>query len=387
MSLAIRLWPWLAVLLALAVVLLYRPGAEPVRDLATPETAQQALGGVLGGDAGEFARAIEPREFRFPDDHGPHPAYRNEWWYVTAHLHDPEGQRVTLMLTFFRFGLSPEPESNDWRSSQVYMAHFALLDQASDRHLHGERLQRAALGLAGAERAPYRVWLQDWSLVGQMDDLFPATLQLKHDSVDISLSLQPAKPPVLQGEQGLSQKSAEPGNASYYYAYTRLHAEGQITLDGQSRQLTGQAWMDREFGSSALAEDQIGWDWFSLQLSNGHELMIYQMRRADGSIDPYSHGAWIDAEGNKQHLPAGSYQVDTLDYWQAADGRARYPARWRIQLQQPELNIELAPLRDDQEMRNTRFRYYEGAIDGQGQMSGQAIKVQGFVEMTGHAEQ
>ena len=383
MSRMIPFWPWLVILLALLVALLYRPGSEQ----ALQPSGQQTLGGVLGGEAGDFARAIEPREFHFPHDHGPHPAFRNEWWYITGHLRDDQGQRVTLMLTFFRFGLSPEPETLDWRSSQVYMAHFAVLDEASDRHLHGERLQRAALGLAGAQRAPYRVWLQDWSLAGDEQDLFPATLQLSDGPLEISLKLNPAKPPVLQGEQGLSQKSAEPGNASYYYAYTRLKAEGRITLDGQARDLAGEAWMDREFGTSALAEDQAGWDWFSLQLSNGHELMIYQMRRHDGSIDPYSHGAWIDADGNKQHLPANSYRVENLDYWQAPDGRARYPARWRIQLQQPDLQVELAPLRADQEMRNTRFRYYEGAIDGHGRMNGESVTVQGFVEMTGHAEQ
>lgn len=382
MSRMIQHWPWLAILLALLVALLYRPGSEQ----ALEPNGQQTLGGVLGGDAGDFARAIEPREFNFPHDHGPHPAFRNEWWYVTGHLRDDQGQRVTLMLTFFRFGLRPEPETLDWRSSQVYMAHFAVLDEASDRHFHGERLQRAALGLAGAERAPYRVWLQDWSLAGDEHDLFPATVQLSDGPLALSLTLTPSKPPVLQGNQGLSQKSTEPGNASYYYAYTRLKAEGKITLEGYSRELDGEAWMDREFGTSALAEDQAGWDWFSLQLSNGHELMIYQMRRQDGSIDPYSHGAWIDAEGNKQHLPADSYRVENLGYWQAPDGRARYPARWRIRLDKPDVDIELAPLRADQEMRNTRFRYYEGAIDGHGRMDGESVTVQGFVEMTGHAE-
>jgi predicted secreted hydrolase len=377
MTWLVRHYHWLALGLLLAVFYLY------ALERGTPDT-QSDLSGVLSGESEGFARAEQPRAFVFPSDHGPHPDFRNEWWYITAHLHDQDGQVFTLMLTFFRFGLAAEPASTDWGSPQLYMAHYALLDLAQQRHYHGERLQRAAHGLAGASRRPYRVWLNDWQLSGSEQDLWPAQLSLRTEDFDLQLELTPQKAPVLQGDAGLSRKSADPGNASYYYSYTRLAASGDIQLGGQSHTLQGQAWMDREFGSSALAGDQLGWDWFSLQLDNQQELMIYQMRLRDGGVDPSSHGVWVQADGSSQALKQDDYQLTVLEHWTSDDGSRRYPSRWRLSV--PSINTELniEPLYPDQEMRDTRFRYYEGAVQAQGQHGNDDVRAKGFVEMTGY---
>jgi predicted secreted hydrolase len=249
------------------------------------------VSGVLGGGDEGFARASAPRPFRFPDDHGPHPAYRSEWWYYTGNLRAGDGRRFGFQLTFFRFALSPEPveRASAWGTNQVYMAHFAVTDVAGRRFHAAERFGRGALDLAGARAAPYRVWLGRWQASAGSTP-FPLALQAEDGGYGIDLVLARGKPVVANGEAGLSRKSAEPGNASYYYSIPRMPVSGRVTTPEGAWEVEGAAWFDREWSSSALAPDQVGWDWFALQLSDGRDLMVFRLRTRDGGADPHSAG-------------------------------------------------------------------------------------------------
>lgn len=342
---------------------------------------------LLGADAAPgFERALAPRSFDFPRDHGPHPGFRQEWWYFTGNLEDATGRRFGYQLTFFRFGLSPRPpaRASAWAGSDVYMAHFTVTD-AVGRVFHAyERLSRAALGLAGAQRRPWQVWVDDWSLAGVgTDAAFPWRLRAADEQAAVDLWLEPAKPLVLQGERGLSRKSAAPGNASYYYSYTRLVTRGELRLGSERFQVTGASWMDREWSTSALGPDQVGWDWFALQLDDGRELMLYRLRRRDGSLDPYSRGTLVGVDGRARMLAPAAVRMEVLDTWRSPRSGTRYPARWRLVMAEAELELEIQPLVPDQEL-NLAVRYWEGAVDVAGRAAGRPLRGRGYVELTGY---
>ena len=260
----------------------------------------QALGGELAG----FARADRPREFRFPDDHGPHPAYRTEWWYYTGNLKSAAGRHFGFQLTFFRTALKAPTDrverTSAWGTQDVYMAHFALSDVATPRFYTFQRLSRAALGLAGASAVPFRVWLEDWSVTGETAAGPSVSMQLSAEEQDVALRLRlrPEKPLVLHGHNGLSQKGAAAGQASYYYSFTRLRSAGVLRLGDEEFQVQGLSWLDREWSTSVLGEALQGWDWFALQLTNGQELMVYQVRQHSGRIHPLSSGTLVAADGD-----------------------------------------------------------------------------------------
>ncbi|MFP4160562.1 MAG: lipocalin-like domain-containing protein [Ectothiorhodospira sp.] len=352
------------------------PSPEP-REEGRLQVAR-ALG---GDDLSGYARAVEPRTFRFPQDHGAHPDYRNEWWYVTGNLEDEAGRRFGFQITFFRFALAPRPPSSpsNWATNQGWMAHLAVTDGAGDEHRAFERFSRGAAGLAGAQLDPFRVWLDDWRLEAVSGNDLPWRLRAGSDSVALDLRLDALKPVVLQGEGGLSRKSDRPGNASYYYSLTRLGTEGTLTLDGKTYPVSGLSWMDREWSTSALGEDQVGWDWFSLQLADGHDVMVYRMRLKDGGVDPVSHGLWVDPRGGYRPIPREGYRVEVLDTWTAPSG-AVYPVAWRVHLLREDRTLEVRAVRPDQEMDLT-VRYWEGAVDvfENGRPAGR-----GFVELTGY---
>ncbi|QKT04290.1 carotenoid 1,2-hydratase [Ectothiorhodospiraceae bacterium 2226] len=375
----------LAVLLALLLWLLPQQTArEPVSP--APENAYE-LGNLMSGDVAGYARAHAPRPFVFPEDHGPHPAYKHEWWYWTGNLQAEDGRRFGFQLTVFRIAMTPTPvaRASAWRGDQVYMAHFALTDVAGRRFYHAERFSRGALDLAGAQAAPFRVWLEDWVAAGPPagETPFPLRLQASEADFAIDLVLEPVKPHVLQGEQGLSQKSAEPGNASYYYSFTRLAARGEVRSADARLAVSGSAWWDREWSSSALGADQVGWDWFSLQLSDGREVMYYQMRRRDGSVDPHSKGVLVGARGEAQLLRHADVELTVLDHWESPRG-GRYPARWRLTV--ADLDLLVQPFLSDQEM-DTLVRYWEGAVQVQGRAGDAPVDGVGYVELTGYANE
>lgn len=372
--------PW-----RLLLILLFLAGCSDPAP-APRDTPQLSLSDTLGGDeSAGYAKALAPRPFTFPADHGPHPEFKTEWWYYTGNLAAADGRRFGYQLTFFRIALAPEPipRTSAWGTSQLTMAHFAVTDVDGKRFLSAERFARNALGLAGAQAAPFRVWLEDWQASGPQQT-FPMTLQAATDQVAIDLTLEAVKPLVLQGEQGLSRKSAEAGNASYYYSLTRMPTRGTLRLGREEFPVAGHSWLDREWSTSALAPDQAGWDWFALQLDDGLELMYYQLRRKDGSIDPASAGVWVDRDGNSRLLSQGDVSLEIGNTWPSPRGGS-YPASWRLRVAQENLNLSFEPLLADQELDVT-IRYWEGAVKISGERAGKPVSGYGYVELTGYAE-
>ncbi len=347
-----------------------------------PEHTQvaEALG---GGDLEGFARAFEIRPFSFPEDHGAHPAYRNEWWYLTGNLQAEDGRRFGFQFTLFRIALTPQPVASPsaWRTRQIWMGHAALSDLSVEKHQAYERFARQAIGLAGATALPFRVWLEAWQLEESTGGAW--LLRLPTDDFDLTLELEPVSPIILQGDQGLSQKSAEPGNASYYYSIPRLRATGTLRRADQELPLKGLAWLDREWSTSALGPEQAGWDWFSLQLDDGRNLMYYQLRRKDGSVDPHSAGTLSDSEGLQAKLTPAEITLTPLQYWEA-DGR-RYPIEWRMQVAGESSSWLIRALLADQEMRMS-VRYWEGAVEVIDEQT-EAHLGRGYLEMAGYGAQ
>lgn len=343
-----------------------------------------------------YAQASEPRRFSFPADHGPHPGYRNEWWYVTGNLDARDGRRFGFELTLFRFALAPQEDdaaasahASAWRTRQVYVAHFAVTDAAGRQFRFAERYARGALGLAGAAAEPFRVWVEDWWLkafAGAQEGADGAwLLHASTDDFAVTLTLEPRKPPVLNGVDGLSRKSAEPGNASYYYSVPRLAARGTVRVADDVHDVSGLAWLDREWGSSALADDQEGWDWFALQLADGSELMFYRLRRDDGRTDPMSAGTWIPARGASVPLTADDVTLTARDFWESPRG-GRYPVTWTLAVPRLDLELRIDPVLRDQELA-TSVRYWEGAVDVTGRRGDAGVEGRGYVELTGYARQ
>ena len=368
---------WRQILIgALLVLTLVACGRQESADEGPVSTLRQA-------DRAGFERAFAPRRFDFPADHGPHTAFRDEWWYLTGNLDGPEGQRFGFQITFFRHGLkrgvSARPSA--WASQDVYMAHFAVTDVTGRRFMSFQRLSRGAAGLAGARAEPFRVWLEDWSIQATHSVDFPWQFKAKQDGMGLALDLSPLKPVALNGEQGLSRKSAEPGDASYYYSISRLATQGTLTLDGRDLAVTGLAWLDREWSTKMLAEYQAGWDWFSLQLADGTDLMFLRIRQKNGQEDPASFGSLIHSDGGTSPLARDDVSIQVLGTWDSPAG-SRYPASWRITLKNQKLTLEIQPVLADQELRQ-EARYWEGAVDvseaGTGKPAGR-----GYVELTGY---
>jgi len=338
------------------------------------------------GDAG-FEKAIEPREFEFPEDHGPHPGFRNEWWYVTGNLDGDGGRRFGFELTIFRFALTPSlpATESEWRSNQVYIAHFAVTDADRERFFAAERFSRGALGLAGAKALPFRVWIEDWEIAAEETGA-PERWRLRASDpgFSVDLELSSAKPPVLNGDAGLSQKSAEPGNASYYYSMTRWLTDGSLQLGDDTFRVTGLSWLDREWSTSALGADQLGWDWFALQLSDGSDLMFYNLRKLDGSQDAQSAGTWIDTDGRSLHLGRDDVEITVTDTWESPQGGV-YPSAWTLRAPGQGLDLRIRPVMADQELFTT-VRYWEGAVDVEGERDGRPVTGRGYVELTGYAQ-
>ena len=340
------------------------------------------VGEALGGVAEEgFEQALAPRPFQFPQDHGAHPGFRNEWWYFTGNLQTDQGRRFGFQLVFIRNALAPGKASggSPWRTHQGWMAHFALTDAKADRFHAFERLTRDAIGLAGAQLEPFEVWLDDWSITEKNGRW---QLSAGEEGIAVTLSLSPLRQPVLQGEAGLSQKSAEPGNASYYYSIPRLKAEGKVMVNGQSHKVEGLAWLDREWSTSALGDDQAGWDWFSLQLDNGSDLMFYRLRRKDGSLDPYSAGSWVAADGQVTKLGSKDVKLNVLEHWSSPKG-GDYPVRWQLQIPMLDVDLNVASVTKNQEL-DLLVRYWEGAVDVAGTQAGKTIRGQGYLELAGY---
>ena len=341
----------------------------------------------LGGpaDTSRFTRALAPRRFTFPADHGPHPEFRTEWWYITGNLVTPDARHFGFQLTFFRFALdtaSPERPSR-WATDQLWMAHFTVTNSAAGTFRAAEKFQRQALGLAGAQAQPFRVWLDDWSLRSAGPDLFPLSLTARSDAMALQLTLNAGKPLVLQGDAGLDPKGPEPGNASYYYSFTRLPAAGQVTVDGRSFAVAGSAWLDREWSTSVLGPDIQGWDWFALQLDDGTDLMVYRLRRRDLTASPFSNGILVDASGAViQRLAAQDFTLTPTQYWRSRKSGARYAVGWDLAIPDQEIVLAVRPRIPNQEL-DLAVRYWEGAMLATGERAGAPLTGVGYTEMVG----
>ena len=337
-------------------------------------------------DTSGFARATAPREFRLPMDHGPHYDFQTEWWYYTGHLASESGRQFGFQMTFFRRGLSPgaPPEGPGLATNQVYFAHFALTDVAAGVHVFSERWARGAGSLAGARGEPFSVWLEGWRVEANDGDGSVLRLRAREGDRTLDLDLRAQKPLVRHGDRGLSAKSDERGNASYYVGYTRLSAGGRLRMGDAESDVSGEAWFDHEWSTSALSSGAVGWDWFSLQLGDGRELMHFRIRREDGSIEPVSRGTLVARDGTTRPVPAESVELEVLASWTSPTTGARYPARWRLAVADAGLDLLVEPLVADQEMR-TSFVYWEGAVRVSGTAGGAPVAGRGYVELTGYA--
>jgi predicted secreted hydrolase len=338
----------------------------------------------------EWKQAVPGYEFEFARDHASHPDYKIEWWYYTGNLSAADGRRFGYQLTFFRFGVDRQPKNpSRWAVRDLYMAHFAVTDVSGRRFQYAERLNRAGVGWAGASDESYRVWNEDWEArLGERGQHVLRANDIER-GIALELELEPGKPPVLHGERGYSQKGSERGNASNYYSLTRMPTRGVLAVGGERVEVTGSSWMDHEFGTSFLEPEQRGWDWVSLQLDDGTELMIYQFRRTDGARDAHSRGTLVDARGSVTPLGVNDFVFEPAgETWASAASGAAYPTAWRVKVPSRGLELTVRAAVEDQELNtgeSTGVTYWEGAVEARGARAGQGVGGRGYLEMTGYA--
>jgi predicted secreted hydrolase len=351
--------------------------------LVTLALAANALGTV-----DEYRLALPEYRFDFPRDHFNHPEFRTEWWYYTGNLRSAEGRRFGFELTFFRQAVDRQPTETVWDLKDVWMAHLALSDIAGHQFLHTQRLNRAGPGVAGANLNQARVWNGNWQAQWTFDPSIAGgntqKLQAIADRFSFELSLKAEKAPVINGKNGVSQKAEGAGKASHYISFTRLATTGVIVLDGKRFSVEGVSWMDHEFFSHQMDATQTGWNWFSLQLDDRTELMLFRLRRADGRMDPYSAGTYVDAQGHARYLSANDFTVTPGKTWTSAATGGRYPVEWTIEVPSIELKATIRTPLPQQEITGGT-NYWEGAIDIDAIRLGRPLRGAGYLEMTGYA--
>jgi predicted secreted hydrolase len=329
----------------------------------------------------EYRTALPGYRYSFPRDHFEHPDFRTEWWYYTGNLHSGDSARFGFELVFFRQAQRRGASPNDsaWRIDDLYLAHLALSDIGGNRFRYETRLNRAGPGIAGASFERQRIWNGNWSSQWNGET---QTLNATGRDFGFTLRLSPRKQPVIHGQNGVSQKASGPGRASHYVSFTRLVVAGDLRVAEHRRAVNGVAWMDHEWFTHQLERAQVGWDWFSVQMDNGMELMLFQLRHKDGSIDPNSSGTAIDPQGRTTHLARSDFTLTPIDYWTSPQTGARYPIRWRIVIGALSMSLECAAAIPAQELRTEAAggpSYWEGAVTYSG--SGTGV---GYLEMTGY---
>ena len=376
-------WRIIVILLAISVVVVAGLNMiEPAGDAALQaHTEFEAPRTDISG----FSRAIEPWDWQFPRDHGAHPSFQTEWWYYTGVVATATGRRFGFQFTIFRRALAPpSPATNsEFRTNDIYMAHFTISDIARGDFYHDVRYARGGAGLAGAIADPfYRVWLEDWQVIADDDLANKTRISAASEEFAIDLQLRQMKSPALQGDKGLSPKSAEIGNASYYYSLTRLLADGGIRVGEEEYTVSGFTWMDHEFSTSALGDEALGWDWFGLIFDDGTELMVGQIRLTDGGIEPVFGGLLVHRDGSSTYLRAEDIQIAVSATWRSPHSDAVYPAGWRIEIEGDNgFGIAVKPLQADQELHNAGIVYWEGAVAVSGDKTGY-----GYAELTGYVD-
>lgn len=332
-------------------------------------------------------------DYQFPRDHFTHDDFRTEWWYATGQVRTAGGRRFGYQFTIFRRGVRPPadraPVASRWVVDHLPLGHFALTDLAGKHFYYHQRLERGAFGRAGfapaggEDKRP--AWIGDWEIALQPDQTFQ--VRATQPGAALDLRLTPARPPLIHGTSGVSQKSAGVGNASHYYLLTRMATTGTVTVQGTTEAVTGLSWLDREWATNQLAADQTGWDWISLQLSDGSDLMLYQLRRADGSTDPFSSGTLLAADGTPRHLAQGDFTLTPVPgrTWTSAKSGGTYPISWKLLVPSAGLDLAITALLPDQELALDPVAYWEGAVDAAGTRAGQPINAEGYLEMTGYS--
>lgn len=336
-----------------------------------------------------WQRAIGPWSWLFPRDHGAHPNFKSEWWYFTGNLSDTAGRPFGYQLTIFRQGLqfAPMQKESKWAVRDFYFGNFTISDLKTGQFYAKERITRGALGEARAETGHMETALGPWSILQQGG---AETYHLQADEPDLAIDFaeHPAKPLILEGVQGLSQKANEPGAASYYYSYPRLVTTGHLRVGDATFSVAGPSWFDHEFSTSSLAKNQIGWDWFCIQLQNNEEIMLYLMRDDTGKIDPASEGTWVQADGTAQRIALGEFQVEKIGTWKSPKSGATYPAGWQMTLPRQQAELTVEPAQADQELYfsgGTTPAYWEGACRIEGTVAGAKVSGVGYTELTGYA--
>lgn len=342
-----------------------------------------------------FLSVTGPCNQTFPEDHGAHPGYRTEWWYYTGNLQAASGARYGFQLTFFRSQMSPTAATqrwprpaSAWRTHQLYAAHAAISDLNKKKHRHAEVMAREALGIAGVSQqaSSTTVFIKDWSATIGADK---HTLTARSADFAIDLKLQPTKPPVLHGQSGYSRKGSAVGRASCYYSLTRLNSKGRLKIGGETVTLEGLSWMDHEYSTASLEAGIVGWDWFSLQLSDQTEIMLYLLRDQNGQVNPASSGTFIDRAGMSQHLTREDFSVTALEQWKSPRSGAVYPVAWRLNIKPLAIELALAANLSNQEMvttASTGVTYWEGSVSASGTAGKRSVKADGYAELTGYAE-
>jgi predicted secreted hydrolase len=335
-------------------------------------------------------RAAEPGwRYEWPRDHGPHREFKTEWWYFTGNVRASDGRRFGYELTFFRSGLRPPgapAAKSRFAVQDLKIAHFALTNVNAGTFVHWQIVSRGAFDEAGngdGTKEPRLAWLGEWSVTLQPDGSFQ--LAASEAGSAVNLTLQPVKAMVAHGQDGVSRKAAGPGHASHYYSATRLKTRGTISVDGILLAVEGESWFDHEWATNQLAPEQKGWDWFSLQFNDGSELMIYQLRRRDGTADPASSGTWIAADGTTHHLHADELKLTPVRWWQSKKTGGRYPIGWRIEVPALTLVAEISTPVEAQELVLQPISYWEGLIDARATRAGKPVTAHGYLELTGYA--
>ncbi|MGC8485501.1 MAG: lipocalin-like domain-containing protein [Candidatus Baltobacteraceae bacterium] len=340
-----------------------------------------------GTQTWQIARA--PYRFAFPRDHFAHDNYRTEWWYFTGHLRAVDGRRYGFELTFFRFGLRPhpyrvKPGRSAWHGAQLYSAHLAITDIDGKHFYYAERSARDALGMGFASRRRLLVRVNGWSLRGTSAIEPTMELRAANGGNAIDLRVVPEKMPVVEGPGGISRKGPCASCASHYYSFTRLRASGTLRVGGRTERVGGIAWMDHEYGSDELSVGQVGWDWFSIQLHDGRELMLYRLRERDGATTPQSSGTLVSRSGRPTYLPLRDFHITPTGYWRSPHTHVRYPSGWVVRVAGIAAPLRLIPVLKDQELVGRQATYWEGAVRVVDASTGRRLG-QGYVELTGYA--
>ena len=335
----------------------------------------------------QYKTALPGHRYEFPRDHFNHEEFQTEWWYTTGNLIAADGRHYGFELTFFRQGADRDPtKKHAWDIQDLYLAHLALSDLDGGKFYHTERTNRAGPGLAGIDANAKRIWNGNWELRWTSDN--EMTLRVTNERFSMQFVLHPEKPPVIHGENGVSQKAAGAGRASHYISFTRLKTTGTVELDGKSSIVTGTSWMDHEFFTHQLEPGQVGWDWASVQLSDNSELMLYQFRRKDGSIDPFSSGTYVDARGRSEHLASSDFRLTPAgESWTSPATGANYPVAWTMEIPKLALKLEATTRLKSQELSGggpLSPNYWEGAITIRDLRAGENLNGLGYLEMTGY---